>query len=653
MKRNGNIKQRITSALAGLALAASTSVGLAQPTDWIKTFDADGSTSPWVLWWGTAAITWDGTQDCTTNVAGSGAMKYVSAFTGAGGEQFMTFAGFHYGWQWDGTTVLDGSQYTNLIFDVKVDPSTAPAVNGADLGQLELGFTKPGWSTMFLANYTIPLTATNWTHVVLPINPTLAGIQTINGIYIKMWSNGHLTNTWTTYFDNLEVQATPTNIPPPPPPTMALKPTTSGLQLMSTTDGGGNARYSIHPVSPGYSFVNSPTGTTYAVTIKKYPTYASYPNFQTHMFLIPAGSLPWGAGDTSCDWNSTNLIFIQIANNADGSAYSRFMYKTNVAGGGWKDQIFGTNTIANLGSASILGTWSLNIQNNTNVTWTAPDGSSTNFVFPADSAACFADAGGLYAYFGMQPNGAGNVGQSSVIAEIKIAGGVDGSGTPSPDIDDLFLALPLTPPLDTNTWAKTASDPNGIQVLGAGTPYWLSWTLPDSGFGLQYSANISAPQMNWGDPLNLTASIIQLGSVKQVAVPESVSPEGQVYFQLVKRVASQLQVLFPGETNAPGTVHGKIGTPDPLSLGGGGVTTVTVNACDSTWHIVPSVTDAISLTSTDPTPAVFVPATGNLANGTMTASVLFGAEGGWTVTATDTTTNAVSAGTSSAITVGP
>ena len=72
---------------------------------------------------------------------------------------------------------------------------------------------------------------------------------------------------------------------PVPPPTMALQPTTAGLELSAL--GGG--RYNIHPVSPGYSFVGSPE-TTYSVTIKKYPNYASYPNFQTHMFLIPAGS---------------------------------------------------------------------------------------------------------------------------------------------------------------------------------------------------------------------------------------------------------------------------------------------------------------------------------------------------------------------------
>jgi len=32
---------------------------------------------------------------------------------------------------------------------------------------------------------------------------------------------------------------------------------------------------------------------------------------------------------------------------------------------------------------------------------------------------------------------------------------------------------------------------------------------------------------------------------------------------MVKRAFTQLQVLLPGETNAPNTTTGKIGTPDP------------------------------------------------------------------------------------------
>src|SRR5664280_1800815 len=121
MKQVTKLHRWIPSALFGLILACSTSVGLAQATDWIQTFDTSTSTGPWLAWWGgggaAATITWNDSQNCTTNVPGSGSMQYVFNSVGAASEQFMTFAGFHYGWQWDGTTVLDGTLYTNVIFD--------------------------------------------------------------------------------------------------------------------------------------------------------------------------------------------------------------------------------------------------------------------------------------------------------------------------------------------------------------------------------------------------------------------------------------------------------------------------------------------------------------------------------------------------------
>ena len=514
----------LRAALAALALGASTSVGLCQATDWLQTFDTDTSTAPWKVWWGTVTITNDATQNATTNIPTSGSMKYVAPFVGAGGEQFMTFAGFHYGWQWDGSTVLDGSKYTNLIFDIKMAPDSSPGVGGGDLGQLTLGFTAPGWPSSgvpMLANYNIPLTATNWTHVVLPINPTTAGIQSINGIYIKMWSNGHLTNTWTAYFDNLLLQAIPTNAAPAAPPTLTLQKTYPGFQLMSTTTGGPNQRQSIHSQTATMGWVGAAAPVTYSITIRDYPDNA-HPYYQTHIWLAPASGLPYGAGDVSADWNSTNLIFIQIQNLAGDNAMARFMYKTNVANGGWGGQIFGSNTLAEITSPTkgILGTWSLTFSNDTSVTLTTPSGTSTNFTLPAASAALF--AGDVYAFFGMQPNGAGNVGQDMVLSRIQIKG-------TAPEIDDAFPG----PGLDTGTWGVNATDANGLQVVTEDTPFWLLWTLPDSDFTLQSSVSLNPAQASWSDP-GLSGSVIQLGPVKRVLVPKTLSWTDELYFRMIK-----------------------------------------------------------------------------------------------------------------------
>ena len=117
---------------------------------------------------------------------------------------------------------------------------------------------------------------------------------------------------------------------------------------------------------------------------------------------------------------------------------------------------------------------------------------------------------------------------------------------------------------------------------------------------------------------------------------------------MVKRVASQLQVLLPGETNAPNTLTGKIGTPAPQTVGV--PITLTINARDTTWHITPC-SDTVAITCSD-TSAGFVPNTA-LVNGTATITDTFycGSSGTWTVTATDATTNTISSGVSSPITI--
>ena len=122
----------------------------------------------------------------------------------------------------------------------------------------------------------------------------------------------------------------------------------------------------------------------------------------------------------------------------------------------------------------------------------------------------------------------------------------------------------------------------------------------------------------------------------------------QNFFRMVKPDNGQLQVLLPGESNAPNTPTGKTGTPAPQTLYN--TFDLTINRCDATWHIVPS-SDTVAITSTD-TVAALPPDTA-LVNGTATISgtFYFNTSGTWTITATDVTTNTVSAGTSSPITI--
>src|SRR5262249_20810258 len=110
---------------------------------------------------------------------------------------------------------------------------------------------------------------------------------------------------------------------------------------------------------------------------------------------------------------------------------------------------------------------------------------------------------------------------------------------------------------------------------------------------------------------------------------------------------TQLQLLVPGETAAPGTASGKTGTANSEFTGIG--FGVTVNAVDAYWNLVGTVTDTVGLTSTDT--SATLPAAAALAAGTTNLTVYFNANGSFTLTATDLSNGTKSPSTSSAIAV--
>jgi len=109
---------------------------------------------------------------------------------------------------------------------------------------------------------------------------------------------------------------------------------------------------------------------------------------------------------------------------------------------------------------------------------------------------------------------------------------------------------------------------------------------------------------------------------------------------------SQLQVLFPGETAAPGTATGKTGTPTAQAAGT--AFNITVRAVDAGFNLIPSITDTVSLTVSDANATL--PANVALVNGVATLSVTAKTAGSMTATANDVT-DGITTGTSSAVTV--
>jgi hypothetical protein len=611
MKTMQKLHQTIALGTIALGLSLSLSVGQAQNTNPTNTFDTSASLTSMVVWWGppNPTVTWDSTLDAA-NDSGSGSARYTENFTPAINEQFMTHFTIANRWGWDNGYTLDATTYTNLSFDIKVDPASYPNVNN-NYGNLVVGLTtKTSWDNrIYPPAYTIPLSATNWTHVNIPVNPSWTYLNEVVGFFINMWSGADHTNTLIFNIDNVMLTK-PTAPVVIPPPTLSLEPAKSGLKLFTTQAGGPNGRQNIHPPAASHRWMDVPNPVSYKITIKDYPTTPT--GFQTHLFLAPAADLPYGANDTSLDWNATNVVFVQIQNIPTGGQI-RFMYKTNYPNG-FGGQIFGSNMLAQIDSTTMKGTWTLTFSDNTNVSLTTPDNTTTNFVMQPDAAAAFASP--VYAWIGAQANGTDKVGLSSLIERIQL------TGFPSGNIDDTFPG----PGLDANNWVVAAADNAGIQVVPSSTAYWLNWTVPDSGFSAQTSPGV-APSA-WA---NLGLPTVLIDAKRRVQIPASSASSS--YFRLIKREFAKLQVLMPGETAAPGTPSGKTGTPIQQTANTSFF--VTVNAVDANWYPISGISHTLHFTSTDT--GAFLPLDGPLSNGTGSFEMQFGNSGTWTVTASDVT----------------
>jgi hypothetical protein len=94
---------------------------------------------------------------------------------------------------------------------------------------------------------------------------------------------------------------------------------------------------------------------------------------------------------------------------------------------------------------------------------------------------------------------------------------------------------------------------------------------------------------------------------------------------------SRLQVLLPGETAAPGTATGRLGTPTAQTVGI--AFDVIVRACDDNWNTISANTNLVALNSSNET--AVLPGPIALVDGQVTLSVTFQAAGSFTVSATD------------------
>ena len=499
--------KRTLGTLAFLAVS-SFSVQAQTPDFTVNNFDSDAETGAWIRWWGNALQTYehDSLLDADNNST-SGSLKATIEFDRTipnGENQFALVGAF------PENAVIDGSQYTNLVFDLRWDPNS-PKRSGGDFGFLEIGFRRSDFSQLWLAPLTVPATAGDgWMRVTLGINPAATGVDQLTGIVFKMWSGDPLTGftgTTTFWIDNVHLEGREdTTIPEP---TMSIRKAEPGLENFASGSGQYD-RQNIQTMVPAQSFVGASSPVTYSFTIAHYPG-AENPGFQTHLFLVPGDGLT----DSTPDWNQPNVIFLDLQNNDSGGGSATFRYKTNSPGG--NTMIYNANpdngsvgTLASIGSDTMVGTWNLTFSNDTSVTITTPSGTSTNFAFPADSVALFADP--MYVYLGVQPNHLVNIGQSVRFTSFLT------EGTASPLTETFAGVVPdidpeAAPDLDPAVWRRAAADAAGITLIPTNAVFLVEWTVPAVGFQLQRADSLTNPQ--WTD---VTGSATQVAGRVRAAV---------------------------------------------------------------------------------------------------------------------------------------
>ena len=647
--------------LVATALISASGSLQAQSTNLtLYSFDTDQvSTTPynsaWGNWFGSVyqGVTWDGSNDSSNNPA-SGSLELSLNFPG--GNQYVL---------WDGASPnyapLDLGTWTNLSFDIRYDASSvirtntsAAGQNGSlgvgslDYGYMRMGSRGPSFSQDWIYYFAISATNgaglpnTNWNHVSVDLRQVgqnfgdlSAGlVDLIFGMDAGAYGNATLLGPQTVWIDNIKLNGA---IPKPPPPTLSILKTTPALRLFGGSGQFGRAQLQV--VDTSESWIGGTFPVSYSFTALDNAT--SPGGLDYHIHFIQGGD-----GYSGADYTDNNVLWLQIVSGSgtNTSCVANLSWKTNAPG---SNPNTSPNTIAlQITNAVLAGKWTVTFLSDTNGTLTAPGASAVPFSLALADADAISDFGNpMEVRFGIQNNGnTANGGIPHDWANISI------SGTLGAQINEDFTKEG-TNQLDTTVWDLGHSDGVGVvNLVPTNAPYWVKWTTPDNGFNLINGGSIIGIT-NWISVPNTTP--IAQGGSKWALIPGASLPTSpNNFFGLVKRTFTQLQVLFPGETNAPNTTTGKIGTPTPLSMAtDGGAVNVTINAVDPTFHIVGTApANMIGLSSSDA--GASLPPLTPLANGTLTEQVFFSTTGSFTITATNMSAVMPSA-TSSSITVGP
>ena len=581
----------------------------------------------------------------------TGSMLQKQGWDGVNGGSLVTYACID-GNFWGGAT-FDASQYESVEMDFKYDTTSTmtPAASANVEIHMDNHLSGGGSDGITLTNLqnsgvTVGFFDGAWHHVSVKIPTSISPAGSCKGPGFKIFHNNAVSGTFNYWTANLKLVA---RVAPTPAPTVSLDKAVPGLKMFADVTPNYNRQDlrtdTTAPGSKNIDWIGHP-GATYSWTVSEFPS-AGNPNFQIAFALTP--DAPQSMTYADPDWSATNVLWLQIQGNNNGSVRSSLAWKTNQPAG--NSQFYGSGQFyQNFNTPTAIGTWSLSFPNNTSVTLTAPGGLSTNVTIPADMFLAPYTNISCALMSGMN-NNSSLVGQSVTISSFHITGVTD---PVNEDLTDGSLSTPFLV-LQSQNYGQNPAPVNQVFVQSSDA-YWLHWTLPDANYYLVEKTNLTTVPF-WLDYAPSTP--FQNGQGRWTLVSKAALPHpSSSYFALQQRTNSQMQVLLPWETPAPNTLTGKTGTqpPNSVSLANPGPATidVVVRAVDSRWNLVPS-TDMVNIGTTDTTAsqATPIPMVGGVATFTGVNALTFGSTGTFTVSGTNITKAFLPVGISSPVIVVP
>jgi hypothetical protein len=506
---------------------------------------SSGSQTSCGVWYGSSQLFWDGNTADTLADPGDFSCYVAVDLNDSGGnvmEDFFTpgpndnlwyngspqgvqlsqYKAVHFDVLWDTANSTIGIDQFNSVETINPglansDPNASGVGSGLDVQVAGLGTTSP--EPVTLGYLDIPDAASNgWVTVTIPINPSASGIDGGVGLMLKKWIStpGDIPANSAAYFwiGNMWFEG---SAAPPPPPTLQLpaKPT-AGLNVLASTPGLYDRQQVGLVASNGVSWVGHATTAnpvTYSFTIDGFPQDPAT-RYACEAYLIMSPNPT--AYDLALDYNEANAIIVSLQQGA-GTTMMSFQDKINSPG----SEAFSTiGTVTNNGTA--LGTWSVTFTSDTDVTMTAPNGSTSSFVFTNASSFAETVSPGMYLYLGMQGNNAASLNDAVCYSQFSLTG-------VAAAVTDNFAADTT---LNTNTWYNfMATGPAGVFVSPTNAAFWLKWNTPASGFHLQESSGIQGPWSAFSSDLVINGA----GAILQLVTTNDV-PAGtpDAFFQLIK-----------------------------------------------------------------------------------------------------------------------